>query len=167
MTGTKTPIMVSVNSRKIWQWKTNTSSAGYSNDLARSKFSHLKLNLFILSRKEGCMANNCGFKIWWLDLLDVCITVTVDYNSSHIKLLPKDICLRTLGLLSSLSNSGSPYYNLQYNSLLRLNYVSWPQTEHKLEWFVCCNLHIHCHRNPCLPNCRPTTVCSALPQECA
>jgi hypothetical protein len=41
------------------------------------------------------------------------------------------------------------------------------QTEHAFERFVCCNLHIRCHGNACLPNRCPAMVYSALPRECA
>jgi hypothetical protein len=46
----------------------------------------------------GCSAKGKK-KIWRLDLLDVFITIALDYNSSHLELL-KDICLRNLSLLS-------------------------------------------------------------------
>jgi hypothetical protein len=29
------------------------------------------------------VTNNCGFYIWWLGLFDVCITITLNYNSSY------------------------------------------------------------------------------------
>jgi hypothetical protein len=35
-----------------------------------------------VSRIRHCVRNNCGFRIWWLDLLDVYITIRVQYNSS-------------------------------------------------------------------------------------
>jgi hypothetical protein len=47
----------------------------------------VRVPLAVLSRIRGCVTNNCGFKSWRLDLLDASITVTLDYNSSHIELL--------------------------------------------------------------------------------
>jgi hypothetical protein len=52
------------------------------------------------------VTNNCGFYIWRLGLLDISITVTLDYNSSHIKLLLDNESLIAfllfLGLISCL-----------------------------------------------------------------
>jgi hypothetical protein len=59
----------------------------------------------ILSRIRDNVTNNCRFQIWWMDLLDVSITITLDDNSSHIELLDKEsltASLLVLGLVSSL-----------------------------------------------------------------
>jgi hypothetical protein len=57
------------------------------------------------TRTQCSVTNNCGFSIWWSDLLDVSITITLDYKSSHIELLLNDVCLANLSLLSG-SRSG-------------------------------------------------------------
>jgi hypothetical protein len=70
-----------------------------------------QLPKIILSRIRVSVTNNCGFYVWWLDLLDVSITITLDYNSSHIELLLNDVCSRISHCLlnleeSQISNSG-------------------------------------------------------------
>jgi hypothetical protein len=45
------------------------------------------------------VTNNCGFWIWWLDLLDISITVTLDCNSWHIELLLDNQSLTVVWIL--------------------------------------------------------------------
>jgi hypothetical protein len=77
--------------------------------------------LIILSRIRGCVTNNNGFWIWWSDLLDALITITVNYNISHIERLLNDVSLAnalpiishwclTLGLVSTLLEFESESY---------------------------------------------------------
>jgi hypothetical protein len=76
--------------------------------------------LYILSRIRGSVTKICGFLIWWIDLLDVSVTFTLDYNSSHIELLLDDVCLLsrclvTLQLLNKQILSLSQPASLSWN----------------------------------------------------
>jgi hypothetical protein len=108
----------------------------------------VRIQILILSRILGSVTNNNGFWIGWLDLLALLVQSLI---TAHNQWLPKtrSIPSWTISVFSSIVPDLNRW-RLSYECITCPFITPWKmKTEHSLEQFICCNLHIHRHGNVC------------------